>query len=267
MNAIFDPPLCDRPFASFPLSTDWGALNWLKFVLLALFILAIGVAAYRIIQRFREHKVHRLRRFVSLVGIVAGILLIPVIAEKGLVLFLPSDPGTPADAIVILGRGSEFSPSRTELAMQLWQAKRAPIIFGSGNWDAPQFFMQLMERGIPESALGGEGCSQTTPENALFSAAILQTRGVEKILLVTDGPHMWRSMLDFQDQGLSVIPKVSAFPTAIGFIDKSFLLFREYLFLITSGLHDLINGHRIPNRDDPTLMELVRQAKAYAQQQ
>lgn len=267
MNAIFDPPLCDRPFTQFPLSTDWGSLNWLKLLLLGLLILFIGVVVYRVIQRFRERKGNRLRRVVSLAGIVAGILLVPVIAEKGLVLFLPSDPGTPADAIVILGRGSEFSPSRIELATQLWQANRAPIIFGSGNWDANQFFIQLMQQGIPETALGGEGCSQTTPENALFSAAILQLRSVEKILLVTDGPHMWRSMLDFQDQGFSVIPKISAFPTAIGFIDKSFLVFREYLFLITSGLHDLFTGYRIPNQDDPTVMELVRQAKVYAQQQ
>ena len=48
--------------------------------------------------------------------------------------------------------------------------------------------------------------SNTTLENALFSAEILATEGVKKILLVTQSYHMKRSKLLFEYAGFEVIP-------------------------------------------------------------
>lgn len=48
--------------------------------------------------------------------------------------------------------------------------------------------------------------SRNTRENARFAATLLRQRGVRRVLLVTDRPHMTRAMLCFRAQGLEVIP-------------------------------------------------------------
>jgi uncharacterized SAM-binding protein YcdF (DUF218 family) len=151
------------------------------------------------------------------------------------------------------------------VAAELWKAKRAPVIFISGMGDTPRMLPLLEAKGIPKRALDGESCSMTTPENAIFSAAILQAQGIKRILLVSDGPHMWRSLLEFRDEGFTVIPRTSPMPTNFGFPDKSFLTFREYLFLISSSVKRLFNGQRPHELNSPELVNLVQKAKQYGQ--
>lgn len=196
-------------------------------------------------------------------GVTVTLLLL-LAADQGLVLFLPVDSGTTAQAIVVLGRGTELGIPRVDVAAELWKAKRAPLIFVSGTWDASQMLPLLENKGIPRQALDGEDCSLTTPENALFSAAILQARGIKRVLLVTDGLHLWRSLLDFRSQGFTVIPHPSPLPKNMGFMDKAFLTFREYLFLFTSGIYELFHGQRIPNLTNP-VVNLLQKAEQYGQ--
>jgi len=51
-----------------------------------------------------------------------------------------------------------------------------------------------------------ENKSQTTLENALFSAEILAAEGIKKIILVTQSYHMKRSIMLFEHAGFEVIP-------------------------------------------------------------
>jgi uncharacterized SAM-binding protein YcdF (DUF218 family) len=50
-----------------------------------------------------------------------------------------------------------------------------------------------------------ETLSQTTAENARYSAMLLQGQGIKKIILVTQAYHMRRSALAFEAQGLDVV--------------------------------------------------------------
>lgn len=209
---------------------------------------------------------NRPRGILLLSGLTAILLVLLAVADKGLVLFLPTDSGAKAEAIVVLGRGTELAIQRVDVVHKLWQAKRAPVIFVSGTYDAPRMLQQLQEKGIPRNVLDGENCSLTTPENALFTAAILQQRGIQRIVLVTDALHMWRSLLDFRDRGFTVIPHISPLSHKVGFMDKAFLTFREYLFLITSSLRELVYRQRIPNLNSPELVNLVQQAQQYGNQ-
>lgn len=157
-----------------------------SWIVLGLVVL-LGIA--QLLLRRRKRRI--LNWSIASLVLIYGLAIAPPtvnLAEKVLVSILPKDSGASADAIVILGRGSVFSPSRVELAAELWQANRAPLIFTSGMSDAPAMLKMLKEQGIPDTALDGEGCSQTTRENALFTVEALQPRGVKRILLITDSP-------------------------------------------------------------------------------
>lgn len=158
------------------------------------------------------------------------------LVEDALVQVLPSDAGDAVDAIVVLGRGKLFSPSRVEIAANLWQIDRAPVIFASGFKDAPILLKLLRKKGIPVTALDGEGCSRTTYENAQFTAAHLRPKGIHRILLVTDAPHMLRSLLTFQSIGFQVVPSPSPVPQDLDRSKKASVLLREYAGLVSYGL-------------------------------
>ena len=145
------------------------------------------------------------------------IILVPLppletLANAALVRGLPRDSGTTADAIVILGRGDNLRATRINVAAELWRQGRAPQIFASGRGDGRQMVKKLKKVGIPVETLDDENCSQTTAENADFTAALLQPRGIESIILVTDPPHMLRSLLTFRSAGFRVTPHPSPLP-------------------------------------------------------
>lgn len=261
---MFDSPQCVRPFTQFPLFSDWGQLEWLKWLLLAILLVSVVLVLMWFLQNVRVNS-RQPTKLILLTGVTAGLVVLLANAEQGFTLFLPTDTGAEAEAIVVLGRGIELGIPRVEVAVELWEAKRAPLVFVSGAGDTPRILPLLAARGIPASALDGEACSLSTPENALFSTAILQTQGIRRIVLVTDTPHLWRSFLDFRAQGFEVIPHASPIPNGIRRIDRISLVFREYLFLITSAIGEQIRGNRIPGIDSPTLRGLVQQAQQYGQ--
>ena len=170
-----------------------------------------------------------------LVYFFAQLPLTIAVATKGLVNSLPKDPGVSADAIVVLGRGNSFRNSRVEVAAQLWRAHRAPLIFASGEGDGSQITQLLEAEGIPKQALEHENCSRTTEENAQFTAAILAPQGVTRVVLVTDPPHMLRSLLTFRSLGFTVIPHASPLPH-LAPAEKSMVVFYEYIGLVSYGV-------------------------------
>ena len=129
-----------------------------------------------------------------------------------------------ADAIVVLGghtannRANWFesldgAPTRTRIqrGLELYEAQRAPLIVVSGaaldrgTSEAQLMARYLRQHDVPEEAIMLEQNSFTTKENALFSAELLQSKNIERILLVTSALHMPRSMAAFEKEGLELI--------------------------------------------------------------
>lgn len=154
------------------------------------------------------------------------------LAIWGLTATLPADTGETTDAIVVLGRGAELQNRRTELAYKLWSEKRAPQVFVSGMMDSQPTAERLIEMGIPESKISGENCSQSTEENALYTSAILYPKGIHKVLLLTDPPHMQRSLLLFRSNGFTVLPALSPLPSNWDSFKQINVITREYLGLV-----------------------------------
>lgn len=197
----------------------------------------------------------RKRLVQPLAIVVIGYLLITSslfvrLASWGLSYQLPADPGDRVDAIVILGRGPSLRFERADLAKELWEADRAPRIFISGMMDAQSTIEYLHELEVPATVLAGEECSQSTEENAQFTAALLRTEGIEKILLVTDLPHMQRSLLLFRGYGFDVIPQ----PVWVNFqYQENFqvlnLIVREYGALAYYTLTGRFGEQPLENRE------------------
>lgn len=266
---MFDSNLCVRQFPEQPFFLSWLQMGWLnKSLLVALLILFFLGLRWLIKHTKWQPLLNSRRGFILLFGLTVTLpIIFVVIAAKGLVIFLPPDPGTAVDAIVILGRGPLFDKERVNLAAELWQAKRAPMIFSSGRGDSYRMIEELNTKGIPKQALDGEECSLTTLENAIFSAAILQPRKIQQILLITDEPHMLRSLLVFRANGFTVIPRASPVsPYLFGKKTKIFLTFREYAGLVSYALRGLYFQSHSPESNSPDLENLLQKAKQYGQQ-
>ncbi len=220
-----------------------------------LLILA-GLAGVGLVWVFRNlsqnnRKIWR-RQFLVWGSVLLLIYFTPVLrplvslSTRVLVSFVPQDSGAAADAIVILGRGRVLQEARVETAANLWQAKRAPIIFVSGDGDAQPMVEALQARGLPKQVLDGENCSKTTEENARLTASRLLPRGVRRIVLVTDPPHMLRSLLTFNSLGFTATPSLSPFPSWYPTRQRAVLVFREYTGLVSYGVLGRFRNQRAP---------------------
>lgn len=128
------------------------------------------------------------------------------------------------DAIVVLGGGSRYAwldraqvrpedleNSRLAAGARAWLAGRAPTIILSGGSEGGESEARMMATaiarlGVPASALLLEERSRDTRENASFTAALADRRGMRRIALITSSLHMPRASLLFHDAGFTVIP-------------------------------------------------------------
>ncbi|MEY2983847.1 MAG: hypothetical protein RLZZ568_464 [Cyanobacteriota bacterium] len=147
--------------------------------------------------------------------------------------YLPPEEIPRAPAIVVLGGGlypadhpRQFpevaeAGDRSIYAAQLYQEGKAPLIVASGGripwWGTAKTseaadMAQLMQRlGVPKAAIIAEGDSLNTRQNAVNTQAILASRQIDTIILVTSGYHMPRSKRIFEKLGFTVIPAATDF--------------------------------------------------------
>jgi uncharacterized SAM-binding protein YcdF (DUF218 family) len=141
-----------------------------------------------------------------------------------------------ADAIVVLGgatRAHTYPRASAELneagdrllyAARLYRQGVAPYVLLSGGRaqivgaasvpEAETMAEILVELGVPREALWLEPVSRNTHENAVETLAILQEKGLDRIVLVTSASHMPRAVAVFAKTGLEVIPAPTDFYVA-----------------------------------------------------
>ena len=141
------------------------------------------------------------------------LLLVGMIHHFGTV-----DRSRPADVIVVLGAGlrPDGQPgwALTRRSMQgadRWKAGYAPYVLCTGGQAPSQWRSEaaacrelLLNAGVPDEAILLEERSRSTEENAINSRAILDNRGWNRVLLVSDSYHMFRASVLFQVQGFEV---------------------------------------------------------------
>ncbi len=142
--------------------------------------------------------------------------------------YVPLNPVPQAEAIVVLGGGTESQQfprpmveinsagDRVLYAAELYKEGKAPYLLLSGgniSWynsrtTTPAYEMaQLLElMDVPQDALWMQPKSQNTHEDALYCSQILKEKGIHRVLLVTSAQHMPRSVALFKHEGIDVIP-------------------------------------------------------------
>jgi len=69
----------------------------------------------------------------------------------------------------------------------------------------------IQQSGVPRAMIWTEESSRNTRENAVYGAAILRQREIQRIAFVVEAQSMMRAEACFRKQGITVVPAPSAF--------------------------------------------------------
>ncbi len=137
-----------------------------------------------------------------------------------------SDEARQVDAIVVMGaaqydgRPSPQLEARLDHVIELWPEDIAPLIVVTGGNQPGDRFTEadasatyLVDAGIDPSSIEKEGEGTSTYESLAATAELLQDRGLDSVLIVTDPYHALRSRLIAEDLGLEAY--TSPTPTSV----------------------------------------------------
>jgi uncharacterized SAM-binding protein YcdF (DUF218 family) len=170
-------------------------------------------------------------------GVAIGYLLSTPLVAGGLAKMIETVPAASAaslkagrpEAIVVLAAGvAPYAPEyagptvddvalqRLRYSVHLWRTLDVPILVSGGPAPGVDFsFAALMKDALQKDfavpVRWMEDRSRDTYENAIFSAAILRSENIARIVLVTDAAHMARAVAQFKYAGMTVFPAPTAF--------------------------------------------------------
>lgn len=126
------------------------------------------------------------------------------------------DHAQAADAIVILGaaqyngRPSPVLKARLEHGLELFQRNLAPTIITTGEFGPDPNFSEahvatqfLIERGIHPDRIITEQLGVTTQETVAATINVMRGKGWTRLLVVSDGFHLYRLKRMFEDAGIT----------------------------------------------------------------
>jgi uncharacterized SAM-binding protein YcdF (DUF218 family) len=142
----------------------------------------------------------------------------PLFSESGQAIVVLSGTVAPPQYPAPYTLPDRETNERCRYAAWLYAHWRPLPVLASGGTDSPgarpfsDTMRELLNReGVPESMIWTETRSRSTHENAVYSAELLRSKGIDKIVLVTEAQSMLRAELSFRKEGLVVIPAPSEF--------------------------------------------------------
>ena len=149
----------------------------------------------------------RLVRFVRRIVILGLVTIFTlwIISASAVLIWSSRDEARPAQAIVVLGaaqyagKPSPVLRARLDHALDLWKRDLAPLLIltgGTGLGDttseAAVGRTYAKKRGVPDTLILVENEGRTTRESMMAVAGMLEVRGLQSALLVSDPFHMLR---------------------------------------------------------------------------
>jgi uncharacterized SAM-binding protein YcdF (DUF218 family) len=131
--------------------------------------------------------------------------------------YATDDHAAPSDAIGVFGaaeydgRPSPVYRARLDHARSLYNRGIAPLIITLGGDGGDEYTEgavgreYLMGMGIPEDAIIAETQSRNTEESARRIAVIAQANGLRRLVIVSDGTHLFRIHEICAAEGLNVL--------------------------------------------------------------
>ena len=161
----------------------------------------------------------RLRVFLLVLVVILGIAAgwcrwVWVHVER----YADIDEAAPADAIVVFGaaeydgRPSPVFRARLDHARVLFERGIAPLIVTLGGSETGDAHSEgevgrdyLIGGGVPDSAIIAETHSRSTSESARRTAVIARANNLRRLVIVSDGTHMFRIHAICAANGLNVL--------------------------------------------------------------
>jgi uncharacterized SAM-binding protein YcdF (DUF218 family) len=147
--------------------------------------------------------VNLVRQILTIV--VVAIFALWVISAAAVLIWSSRDEARPAQAIVVLGaaqyagKPSPVLRARLDHALDLWNRHLATLLILTGGTGAGDTTSEAAvgrtyakKRGVPDSAILVENEGRTTSESMRAVAGMLEVRGLQSALLVSDPFHMLR---------------------------------------------------------------------------
>jgi uncharacterized SAM-binding protein YcdF (DUF218 family) len=132
-------------------------------------------------------------------------------------IYANQDQAAPADAIGVFGaaeydgRPSPVFRARLDHALDLYHRGIAPLLITLGGEGGDEFSegsvgrVYLMSKGVPEQNIIAETKSRNTEESARRIAVIARTNGLRRLVIVSDGTHLFRIHAICAADGLDVL--------------------------------------------------------------
>jgi len=150
-----------------------------------------------------QRAVKFIRRFLTILVVLCfGVWLVSAAA---VLIWSSRDEARPAQAIVVLGaaqyagRPSPVLRARLDHALELWNRHLASLLILTGGTGAGDTTSEAAvgrkyakRHGVPDSAILEENAGRTTSESMRAVAGMLEVRGLQTALLVSDPFHMLR---------------------------------------------------------------------------
>lgn len=156
---------------------------------------------------------------------VGGVLLVALTAMAVYVAYLSvrigqqstRDEAQPADLIMVLGaaeyngRPSPVLRARLDHALELYQRQFAPHIMTTGGAGGDPVFTEggvgrayLISHGVPSEAIIVEDEGESTVHSIAMAGEIMRRMGLNSVIVVSDGYHIYRVKKMLQARGLWV---------------------------------------------------------------
>jgi uncharacterized SAM-binding protein YcdF (DUF218 family) len=131
--------------------------------------------------------------------------------------YATQDQAAPSDAIAVFGaaeydgKPSPVFRARLDHALSLYQRGIAPLIVTLGGNGGDQYSEgevgedYLESKGVPEEAIIAETESRSTEDSARRIAVIARANGIRRLVIVSDGTHLFRIHEICAADGLNVL--------------------------------------------------------------
>ena len=137
--------------------------------------------------------------------IVVAMFVLWASSAAAVLVWSSRDEAQPAQVIVVLGaaqyagKPSPVLRARLDHALELWDRHLASLLILTGGTGAGDTTSEAAvgrnyarKHGVPDSAILVENEGRTTSESMRAVAGMLEVRGLQTALLVSDPFHMWR---------------------------------------------------------------------------
>jgi vancomycin permeability regulator SanA len=156
------------------------------------------------------------------------------------------DHAAPSDAVGVFGaaeydgRPSPVYRARLDHGLSLFHHGIAPLLITLGGNGGDQYNEgtvgreYLMGMGVPESAIIAETESRSTEESALRVSVIARANGLHRLVIVSDGTHMFRIHEICAAEGLDVLTSPRPYVAVAGETGITWMKFQRIAHEILS---------------------------------